>query len=134
MRRIIALMLVCLVAVSISGCAVGMALHGRPDVDLAALHIGQPRDEVIMILGQPIKTATLEEGRMDIFECQKGNAPSTGRAVGHAAMDVLTWGIWEVVGTPVEAMGSSKFRVTVTYDKEDKVSKLKTGEVTGGLN
>lgn len=135
MRNIaVYLMLLCFVAISISGCAVGMALHGKREVDVASLHIGQPRDEVIMILGQPMKTQTIETGRKDIFECQRGNAPSGGRAIGHAVMDVLTWGIWEIVGTPIEAMTGSTFYITIDYDKEDKVTKIKTTEEKGGLN
>ncbi len=118
----------------IQGCAVGMALHGRPDVDLSALRVGQPRDEVIIILGQPIKTMTTDIGRIDVFECQRGNAPSTGRAVAHGAMDLLTFGAWEIIGTPIEALGSSKFRMTINYNKEDKVTKIITGDAKGGLD
>ena len=134
MRNIINLMLVGLMAITVSGCATMMALHGKPDVDLASLHIGQPRNEAIMILGQPMKTMTTDTGRKDLFECERGNAPSTGRAVGHAVMDVLTWGLWEIIGTPVEALGSSKYYVSIEYDKEDKVTNIKTSEQQGGLN
>lgn len=134
MRSIINSILIGLIAISISGCAVGMALHGKRDIDVAALHIGQPRDEVIMIAGQPMQTQTTETGRKDIFECQRGNAPSAGRAVGHAIMDVFTFGAWEIVGTPVEALSSSKFYIIITYDKEDKVTNIKTSEEKGGIN
>ena len=134
MRKIISLMLIGLMAISISGCAVAMALHGKREVDIASLHIGQPRDEVIMILSQPMKTQTTETGRTDIFECQRGNAPSAGRAIGHGAMDVLTFGAWELIGTPVEALSGSTFYMTISYDKEDKVTKIKTGEEKGSLN
>ena len=134
MQKSLKLICLLLIAPMISGCAVGMALHGKREVDIASLHIGQPRDEVVMILGQPMKTQTTETGRLDIFECERGNAPSVGRAVGHGIMDVLTWGIWEVVGTPIEGLSSSKFYVTINYDKEDKVTKLKTSEEKGGLN
>lgn len=125
---------VCLTAITVSGCAAAMALYGKREVDVAALHIGQHRDEVIMIVGQPYKTQATEEGRKDIFECQRGNAPSTGRAVGHAAMSLLTLGWWEIAGVPIEALSSSKFYLTITYDKEDKVAKIKTSEEKGGLN
>ena len=134
MRSTIALILICLMAITVSGCAAGMGLHGKKEVDVAALHIGQHRDEVIMIVGQPYKTQTTEEGRKDIFECQRGNAPSAGRALGHIAMDVLTLGWWEIVGVPVEALSGSTFYLTITYDKEDKVTKIKTSEEKGGLN
>lgn len=117
-----------------SGCSVMMALHGKREVDLAALHVGQPRDEVIMLIGQPIQTMTLNPGRKDVFEIQRGNAPSAGRAIGHGALDLLTFGAWEVIGTPVEGFSSSKITVTIDYDAEDKVTKIKTGQETGGVN
>lgn len=131
MFRYVAILFIC---ISVSGCAAAMALHGKKEIDVASLHIGQPRDEVVMIVGQPMKTQTTETGRKDIFECQRGNAPSTGRAVGHAAMSLLTLGWWEVAGVPIEALSSSKFYLTIDYDKEDKVAKIKTSEEKGGLN
>lgn len=134
MQKSLKLICLLLIAPIISGCAAAMALHGKRDIDVASLHIGQPRDEVIMIVGQPYKTQTTETGRKDIFECQRGNAPSTGRAVGHAAMTLLTLGWWEIAGVPIEALSSSKFYLTITYDKEDKVTKIKTSEEKGGLN
>lgn len=125
--------LVGLLAITLTGCSVAMALHGKEDVDIAALHIGQPRAEVILLLGQPAKTITTETGRTDVFAVEKGNAPSAGRAIGHGAMDVLTLGLWEVIGTPVEGLSSSKQQITVKYDKEDKVTNLFAGAEEGGL-
>lgn len=134
MRRILRLFSLVLIVPLLSGCSAAMALHGKREVDVAALHIGQARDEVIMIVGQPMQTQTTETGRRDIFECQRGNAPSTGRAIGHAAMDVLTWGLWEIIGTPVEALTGQTYYLTITYDKEDKVTNIKTSQERGGLN
>ena len=134
MKNLLKAVPVLLLSLFISGCAVGMALYGKREVDVAALHIGQARDEVIMIVGQPMQTQTTETGRKDIFECQRGNAPSAGRAVGHAAMDLLTFGAWEIIGVPVEGLSSSKFYLTIAYDKEDKITNIKTSEEKGGLN
>ena len=36
-------------------------------------------------------------------------------------MDVLTLGIWEVVGTPIEAFQEQTRRVSITYDRQDRV-------------
>ena len=62
-----------------------------------------------------------------------GNEPSGGRALGHAIMDVLTLGVWEVVGTPIEAASSSRMRLTIVY-KDDKIKTIRAGETKGGLN
>lgn len=112
----------------VSGCAVGMALSGKNEVDVAKLHIGQPRSEVITLLGNPIKTTTTETGSEDVFKCQAGNAPSVTRAVGHGVMDFLTVGLWEVAGTPFEALQGSTYYVTATYDEDEKLTNIKTSE------
>lgn len=134
MKDMAKLILIGLMAISISGCSVGMALSGKRDVDKAALHIGQPRAEVVALLGQPMKTTTIETGRIDLFECQRENAPSPGRAVGHAVMDVLTWGAWEVIGTPIEGLSSSKYYISMKYDKEEKVTDIKVSDEIGPLD
>jgi len=44
------------------------------------------------------------------------------RAFFHGAADVFTFGLWEVIGTPAEAIFSgSKMKVEVVYDAEDRV-------------
>ena len=118
-----------------TGCSMFMALHGKRDANVGALSIGQDRAIVIANLGQPDKTVTTENGRVDIFHLQRGNAPSGGRALAHGAIDVVTLGLWEIIGTPIEAMQGESYTMTVEYDKQDKVTKVFTGEgsTTGSL-
>jgi hypothetical protein len=49
--------------------------------------------------------------RTDIYEYELGNEPSAGRAVAHGVLDLLTRGLWEVVGTPVEAIQGKKSKL-----------------------
>ena len=109
-----------------TGCSVGMAMSGKPDPNIGVLSVGQSRDIVLLNLGQPAKTATTKTGRIDVFRLQRGNQKSAGRAVGHAVMDVLTLGAWEIIGTPIEGFAGDKFTVTIEYDKNDKVMKVST--------
>ena len=51
-----------------------------------------------------------------------------GRALGHGALDLFTLGLWEIAGTPIEAMQGETYTLTVEYDKSDKVPKVYTGE------
>jgi hypothetical protein len=51
-----------------------------------------------------------------------------GRALAHGAMDILTWGWWEVVATPAEGLRGKSFIVTVEYDKDNLVEKLITSD------
>lgn len=117
------------ISITLSGCSVGMALSGKKDPDLSVIKPGANRSVVELQLGSPIKTATLENGKTSaVYEYEMGNEPSAGRAVAHGAMDVLTFGIWEVVGTPIEIINGDKYQLTVTYNVDDKVSHVSTSQ------
>jgi hypothetical protein len=106
----------------LSGCSVGMAMHGKTTPDLGVVKQNVSRGEVEMQLGTPVKVTTLDDGHvLNLYEYEVGNDPSAGRAVGHAAMDVLTLGIWEIIGTPIEGFQGDKRQVQVEYDSSDRV-------------
>lgn len=119
---------------SSSGCSVMMAMSGKKDANISVLEIGQDRGIVVANLGEPVKTVALEGKRVDVFELQRGNAPSAGRALGHGALDLLTLGFWEIIGTPVEVMQGETYTLTVEYDENDKVTKVSTGDAQQGAN
>jgi hypothetical protein len=76
----------------------------------------------------------LEDGRRaDVYEYEIGNQPSAGRAAGHAVMDVLTLGFWEIVGTPIEGVQGEKYHATVVYDDDDRVVDLSTTKVASAM-
>ena len=119
---------------ALSACSVGMALSGKDNPDLGAVRVGAARGEVELHLGSPIKSASLDDGlRADVYEYQIGNEPSAGRAIGHSVMDVLTLGLWEVVGTPIEGVQGETYHATVTFDRGDKVVDIKTKKVASTL-
>ena len=124
MRVIIILLLLSL----LSSCSVGMALSGKETKNLGAIQVGQSRDIVLLNLGQPAKTNQTESGRVDVFELQRGNDPSVGRALFHGAMDALTWGAWELIGTPMEGVQGKSFELIIHYDKDDKVTSVNTND------
>lgn len=110
---------------SISGCSVGMAMSGKEDPNFGAFRVGSTRGEVELQLGSPISSVTTPEGmRVDLYEYEIGNKPSAGRAIGHGVMDILTLGLWEIIGTPIEGFQGEKKRVTITYDKKDRVEAI----------
>ena len=105
-----------------------MALSGKKEVNLSALRLGQDRAEVIDLLGKPAKTVIIQGKKTDVFELQRGNAPNASRAVGHGAMDILTFGMWELVGTPVEATQGESFTLTTEYDESEKLTRVIRGK------
>lgn len=123
-----------IVFVLLSACSVGMALSGKPAPNLGAITVGKTRGEIETNLGAPVTSYTLGNGnRVDTYEYEIGNEQSTGRAVGHAAMDVLTFGAWEIVGTPIEGFTGEKYTATLTYDSGDKVIDIKTKKVSRNM-
>ena len=101
-------------------------MSGKPEPNIGVLEIGQKRDIVLLNLGQPAKTAAKEGMRTDVFHLERGNQPSSGRAVGHAVMDVLTLGLWEVVGTPIEGFSGNTFTLSIEYDADERVTSINT--------
>lgn len=101
-------------------------MSGKPDPNISALSAGQDRDIVILNLGQPSKTLLADGKRTDVFELERGNEQSVGRATGHAVMDLLTLGGWELIGTPIEGFAGETITLQIEYDEEDKVKSVKT--------
>lgn len=58
------------------------------------------------------------------------------RAAGHGVLDVVTLGVWEVAGTPVEGAISNNrgyitARVTYPYKEADKLEKIEIYDANG---
>jgi len=110
----------------LSGCAVGMAMSGKVTPDLGVVKQNATRGEVELQLAAPVKVSTLDNGHvLNVYEYEVGNDPSAARALGHAAMDVLTMGAWEIIGTPIEGFQGDKRRVQIEYDENDRIVNVK---------
>jgi hypothetical protein len=116
---------VVMLMLSLAGCAVGMAAAGKEPPNLAVCRIGASITEIERELGGPVRSRDLPDGGQEcIYEYELGNAPSPGRAVGHAALDVVTLGLWEIIGTPFEMMGGSKYQLIVVYDADGHATEI----------
>ncbi len=116
---------VALVAGSLTGCSVGMALSGDKTPDLSVVKIGAIRDDVEVQLGQPYKAKDLPDGVQEVaYKFDVGNDPNALRAIGHGALDVASLGLWEAIGTPIEALTGEEREITVTYDELRMVTKI----------
>jgi len=111
----------------LSGCSVGMAVAGKESPNLAACRVGATQADIQAELGRPSSSQVLDNGdSVCTYEYEVGNEPSAARAVMHGGMDVLTFGLWELVGTPVEAVQGQKYEMTVTYDADGKAKTIQT--------
>jgi hypothetical protein len=119
--------LLVLLALSASGCSVAMAAHQPSRKETELLIPGVPRNLVLAELGAPISSETKDGKRVEVFSFVQGYRKGVriGRTVGHATADVLTLGLWEVAGTPTEAvLDGTKVAYEVTFDANDKVEKV----------
>ena len=80
-----------------------MALSGEKTPDLSVIREGVSRPSVELQLGHPIQVIRHKDGGASvIYAYPVGNNHSEFRAMGHGAMDIMTLGLGELVGTPIE--------------------------------
>ena len=106
-----------------------MATQQPSRMDFSVLSKGVDRSRVVAELGAPLTTEVKDGKRTDVFSVRQGysTGAKVGRALFHGAADFFTLGLWEVVGTPVEAIASGTIvKVGVNYDKNDKVEDIIT--------
>ena len=115
-----------ILVVMLSGCSVGMALSGKNDPDLSVIRVGATRGEIELQLGPPIEIQVADGYKNEIYAYELGNQPSGSRAFAHGALSFLTLGLWEVVGTPLEAVRGDRKYLSITYDESDIVTGLKS--------
>jgi hypothetical protein len=129
-----AVLLWCAVTVcALTGCSVYRASHQPGLKDMSVLTPGTSRDRVVAEFGAPIDSEPDGQGKKEIYTFVQGYSETakTGRALFHGAADILTIGLWEAVGTPLEgAFDGKKISVSVVYDKNEKVESSKTLSVT----
>jgi len=132
MKRVLQIIALCLVVPMLSSCAVGMAMAGKAEPQMRDISKGMPMDEVHFILRDytPVVNER-DNSRIETYTIQIGNEPNIGRALCHLIMDLWTWGLWEIVGTPMEALNSKELMLTIHYTvcpPEEGWAKLADGE------
>jgi hypothetical protein len=113
----------------LSSCAVFMAARQPGRKDVALLNPGTPRNLVIAEFGTPIHGETRDGKRTEIFAFVQGYSKGArvSRAIAHGVADFFTLGLWEIAGTPTEAIFDGKDMVVeVTFDPADQVEKAIT--------
>lgn len=106
----------------LQGCSVGLALDGADNPDLSIIHKGATQFQVELEIGKSVRWYPDEKKGQ--YHFTTGESGSAGRAVAHAAGDILTFGLWEIIGTPIEAVQShDRWLVDIWYDEESFVVK-----------
>uniref|UniRef100_A0A6M3LK21 Uncharacterized protein n=1 Tax=viral metagenome TaxID=1070528 RepID=A0A6M3LK21_9ZZZZ len=101
-----------------------MAMSGKKDPSMGVIRVGASRGEIELTLGQPFQVSSAQEETICIYQYEIGNEPSAGRAIFHGLMDLMTFGFWEIIGTPVEGLQGKKYQVIIHYNRKDVVTKI----------
>ncbi len=117
---VVALLLLCG-----GGCAAYQASQQPSKKNLALCQQGVPRANLIAEFGPPLYTEELSDGTLtDIFHFRQGysRGAKASRALVHGVGDVLTGGLWEVLGIPIETLASgSDVKLEIGYDANRNV-------------
>ena len=103
----------------LNACSVYMASKQPDKKDLDALVKGTPQSVFRAELGEPVWKGEENGSAVEVYKFKQGYSKGTkiGRAFFHGAADVMTLGLWEVVGTPLETYASgTNTSVRVVYD------------------
>ena len=118
------LLIIILSGFILSGCSVLMAVNQPSKKNTSILEEGTSREFVLEEFGSPAFSEMREGKKIDVFSFYEGSAKGwkAGRAVFHVIADLLTLGIWEIVGTTIEIMAKGdKLNARVFYDNEDRI-------------
>ena len=126
MKKLMIVFLGFLLITPLTGCSIREAasIHKQtyePDL----LTLGRPRSHVLAQLGTP-KESTQRQGRIvDVYEVN-GNSRGWGyaRAGAYGFLDVGTFGLWELVGTPLEKFIQQDQTITIYYDSNEQIDRV----------
>ena len=114
----------------LSGCAVAMAANQK-GVDIETASACNTRACFLALRDIAVMTsATAPDGTMTETYKILLHHGSVGRAAMHGVLDVATFGVWEVAGTPIEGSADkSKFVIlTAKFDRDGKVMQSTLGD------
>ncbi len=109
------------------GCSVNRAAKQPDEKNINLLSKGTSRDLLLGEFGTPISSEIQDGKKVEIFNFIQGYSSGTksSRVFLHGAADVMTLGLWELVGGAVEgAYDGEKMAFKVVYDENDKIESV----------
>lgn len=114
---------------AISGCSVFMAAKQPSTKNVDLFKVGTPRSMLLAEFGLPTISEVRNGKKCEIYKFVQGysTGAKAGRAVFHGTADVLTLGLWEIIGTPTEgAFSGDEMAYEVSYDENDRIDQVTT--------
>jgi hypothetical protein len=125
--KIFAVLILVSAMLASSGCSVFMAAKQPDKKNVELFKIGTPRSMLLAEFGPPTVSEMRDGKKYEIYKFIQGYSAGAkaGRAVFHGAADILTFGLWEVVGTPAEGVFSGdEMAYEVGYDTDNRIDEV----------
>lgn len=125
--RILTVLFCAVLLASCTGEASEMAANQPRSHDFSVLDEGTLRHRVIAEFGEPVLSEVENGRKIDIFRFIDGysNPSRTGRSFVHGALNLTTFGIWDLFGRPIEsAFDGEEVKLKIEYDENDRVAEV----------
>ena len=122
---LIKLLILSFISLILSSCSVVMAAN-KEGTNIETVQASRTRGQFLSCGANVISSERLSTRELvEVYQFQKERG-SAVRALMHGVLDVGTLGLWEVVGTPLEAYVDEKkyFTIRVFYDENEGVNKV----------
>jgi len=123
LKQQLSLSLLCILL--FTGCSVQKASSIKKGHEPQTLSQGQERAVVLGQLGEPQASQVTGDGVIDTYRMNR-NSRGWGyfRSGLYGIMNVGSFGLWEILGTPLEGWIQSEQVVTIHYDSNDVIQKI----------
>lgn len=112
------------VLLSLTGCSVVMALHGKKGGNPQAIHVGSTEEEVQTQLGTPVESRSTGWGaKTEVYEYELGYEPSVGLAFGNFIIDFYSLGGYELVWS-IKELAHDRNRLSIYFGPDGRVAGL----------
>jgi hypothetical protein len=122
MKRLARPILMGYILLSLTGCSVGMALHGKKGANPQVIHVGSTEEEVQTQLGTPVESRPTDWGaKTKVYEYELGYEPSVGLAFGNLLIDFYTLGFYELVWS-IRELTQDRSRLSIYFGPDGRVA------------
>ncbi|MCA9400404.1 MAG: hypothetical protein KC713_02165 [Candidatus Omnitrophica bacterium] len=111
----------------LQGCSVKMAANQPAKKNIGVIKLGASRQLVVTELGEPQQQELKGNQKVDKYAFEQGYSKVNkySRVVLHCFLDVASFGLWELIATPLEEFYSGyMFKAKIIYDNSDFVSSV----------
>lgn len=107
-----------------ASCSVAMAAR-KEGVSIDKVQGARTRGQLLACGANVLSSERIPTGELvEVYQFQKERG-SAARALMHGVLDISTLGLWEAVGTPIEACDTKEFfTLRVYYNLDETINKV----------